>query len=538
MNIKNNTNIEDIAMNGYFQLVITPKGTGIKVFAPTDDGTPLNVNDVRDYLDERKIPYDVVIVNDAVTKSEGNVVIFTAEKVLPEREGCKFDISKDHMTVTAFFYPPSEGAELMNEKEVLASLAYRKVSYGICAEAIHKFFEKREYCKEIVVAQGKAVKEGHDGKVELHFNANLRAKPTLREDGSVDYFHLNLINNVEAGQLLATLHPEEPGEPGINVHGENIKPHAVKATYIKHGKNTVLSEDKLTLTAEKAGHVTLKEGKITVSDVLTLENVDVATGNIEYEGSVEVKGIVASNFSVKAGGNIVVKGIVEGATLDAGNDIILELGVKAGGNINAGGNIVTKFIENATISAKGSVISECILHSTVSSGTEITVTGRRGFIAGGRVSASDKITAKVLGSEMGANTIIEVGADPQVKIRLKELQKNIAAANKNIESIKPTVEGFTKMLKAGAKFSPDQVASVKKLIEMNKTLTEQITKDSEEYSELMEKLAEQKEAEVIVEGTAYPGTTVNIGELSMIVKKPVQYSRFVNKEGDVRLAPI
>ena len=94
------------------------------------------------------------------------------------------------------------------------------------------------------------------------------------------------------------------------------------------------------------------------------------------------------------------------------------------------------------------------------------------------------------------------------------------------------------MLKAGAKFTPDQVANVQKLIAMNKTLTQQVQDDTQEYSDLMEKLAEQKEAEVIVEGTAYPGTTVNIGELSMIVKKPVQYSKFVVKEGDVRLAPI
>ena len=79
---------------------------------------------------------------------------------------------------------------------------------------------------------------------------------------------------------------------------------------------------------------------------------------------------------------------------------------------------------------------------------------------------------------------------------------------------------------------------IKKLIELNKTLTAQVQSNSEEYAELMEKLADSKEAEVIVEGTAYPGTTVNIGELSMIVKKPVQYSRFVIKEGDVRLAPI
>ncbi len=525
-------------MNGYFQLVITPKGTGLKVFPPTDEGKPLNVNDVRDYLEERKIQYDVVLVNEAVTKADGNVVIFSEAQVLPEREGCKLDISKDRMTVTAYFYPPSDGAELMTEKEFLGSLAYRKIKYGIQAEAIHKFFEHREYCKSIVVAQGKPVKQGKNASVELHFSTNLRAKPTLREDGSVDYFHLNLINNVEAGQLLATLHKEILGEPGINVHGENIKPVAVKSTFIKYGKNTALSEDKLTLTAEKSGHVTLKDGKITVSDVLTVENVDVSTGNIEYEGSVEVKGIVASNFSVKAGGNIVVKGIVEGATLTAGADVILECGAKAGGNITAGGNIVTKFIENATVSARGGITSECILHSTVSSGTEINVTGRRGFIAGGKVSAADRISAKILGSEMGANTVIEVGADPQLKIRLKELQKNIAATNKNMESIKPTIEGFTKMLKAGAKFTPDQVAGVKKLIELNKTLTEQIERDSEEYSQLMEKLSEAKEAEVIVQGTAYPGTTVNIGELSMIVKKPVQYSRFVVKEGDVRLAPI
>ncbi len=106
----------------------------------------------------------------------------------------------------------------------------------------------------------------------------------------------------------------------------------------------------------------------------------------------------------------------------------------------------------------------------MASGTEITVTGRRGFIAGGKVTAADKIRAKVLGSEMGANTIIEVGADPQLKIRLKELQKNIQTASKNIDSIKPTIDGFTKMLKAGAKFTPDQVANAKKLIEMNKTL--------------------------------------------------------------------
>ena len=526
-------------MNGYFQLVITDEGTGIRVFKPTEDGTALDVNIVRDYLDDRKIEYDVVKVNEAVTGSDSeNVIIFSKAKILPEREGVRFDVSKDRMTVTAIFYPPTEGGELMTEQEILGSLAYRKITYGVQTEAIHDFFEHRKYCTEIVVAQGKPVKQGQNAYVELHFNANLRPKPTLREDGSVDYFHLNIINNCNAGDLLATLHKEVPGESGTNIYGETIKPAAVKSALIKYGKNTVISEDKMTLTAEKSGHVTLKDGKVTVSDVLIVENVDLSTGNVEYEGSVEVKGVIASNFSVKAGGNIIVKGIVEGASLEAGGDVILECGAKAGGNIKADGNIIAKFIENATLSAKGGITCECILHSNVISGTEINVVGKRGFIAGGKVCASDKIHARVLGSEMGANTIIEVGADPQIKIRLKELQKMMADAQKNIEAIKPTIEGFSKMLKAGAKFTPDQIANVQKLVGMNKALTEQLQNNSEEYSSLMEKLAEQKEAVVIVEGTAYPGTTVNIGELSMIVKKPVQYSRFVVKDGDVRLAPI
>ncbi len=526
-------------MNGYFQMVITKEGTGIRVYKPTGDGVPLDVNIVRDYLDDRKIEYDVVKINEAVTNADNEtVVIFTQAQLMPEREGIKFEMSKDHMNVTALFYPPTEGAQLLTEDEVLSSIAYRKIVYGIQTDCIHEFFEHRQYCTEVPIAVGKKVKQGQNARVELHFNANLRPKPTLKEDGSVDYFHLNLINSVKEGDLLATLHPEVPGVPGVNVYGENIKPAAVKSAYIKAGKNTILSEDKMTLTSAKSGHVTIKDGKITVSDVMVVQNVDVATGNIDYEGSVEVKEMVASNFSVKAGGNIIVKGIVEGATLEAGADIVLECGAKAGGDIKAGGNIITKFIENATVSAKGGITSECILHSTVTSGTEVNVTGRRGFIAGGKVCAADKVQAKVLGSEMGTNTIIEVGSDPQVKIRLKELQKSMADAQKNMETIKPTIEGFSKMLKAGAKFTPDQVANVQKLVAMNKALSEQLQSNSQEYNELMEKLAEQKEAEVIVEGITYPGTTVSIGELSMIVKKPVQHSRFVVKEGDVRLAPI
>jgi hypothetical protein len=109
-------------MDGYFQLVITPKGTGLRVYAPTDGGEPLNVNDVRDYLDDRKIQHDVVIVNEAVTKADGEVYIFSQAQILPEREAVKFDVSKDRMTVTAFFILLLKAQSLCRKKRFMTVL--------------------------------------------------------------------------------------------------------------------------------------------------------------------------------------------------------------------------------------------------------------------------------------------------------------------------------------------------------------------------------------------------------------------------------
>ncbi len=377
-------------------------------------------------------------------------------------------------------------------------------------------------------------------KIEYMFKTDLRAKPTMREDGSVDYFNLNIINHVAKGDKLAVLIPEDPGDPGQNIYGEILRPHPVKTTKLKAGKNTVLSEDELELTADANGHVTLKEGKVTVSNVIQFENVDVSTGNINYDGSVEVKGTVATGFSIKAGANILVKGIVEGASLRAGNDIILERGINgmAKGEIVAGGNIVTKFIENAKVTARGSITSESIMHSNVAAGTEITVLGKRGFIAGGKVTATDKITAKVLGSEMGANTIIEVGADPNLKNRMKELQKAIGDSNKKLEGIKPTVESVTKRLRSGAKLTPEQTRQAQQLMTMSKVLTSQIEKNTAELAELQQKLADSKDAYVVVEGVAYPGISIQIGDQVTTLKTETQYCRFALKDGYVKAGPI
>ena len=527
-------------MNGYFQLVTESDKTGIRVFPPKDGGDSLNYDDVKEYLDARGISFVPAVLNEALTEATGEVVVLNETGIYPERESYRLTISRDKMEATAFFYAPSEGAELMSPKEFLEDLAYRQITFGIQKEAIIAFFSAREYCKEIVIAKGRKTREGENARIEYMFKTNLRAKPTMREDGSVDYFNLNIISHVNEGDKLALLIPEDPGDPGQNIFGDILKPHPVKSARIKAGKNTQLSEDELLLTATTNGHVTLQEGKVVVSNVIQFENVDVSTGNIVYDGSVEVKGTVATGFKIKAGANIIVKGVVEGATLTAGNDIILERGINGmgKGEIVAGGNIITKFIENAKVNARGSITSESILHSNVSAGTEITVLGKRGFIAGGRVTAKDKITAKVLGSEMGANTDIEVGADPKLKLRIKELQQAVTDSQKKLESIQPTIDSVTKRLRAGGKLTPEQTRQAQQLMTMSKVLASQIEKNTNELADLQQRLAESKDAYVAVEGTAYPGTTIQIGDQVTTLKSEAQYCRFELRDGYVKTGPI
>ena len=52
-----------------------------------------------------------------------------------------------------------------------------------------------------------------------------------------------------------------------------------------------------------------------------------ASGNIQFDGSVVIQGDVAKGMSVKATGDIEVAGIVEMASLEAGGNITVKSGV-------------------------------------------------------------------------------------------------------------------------------------------------------------------------------------------------------------------
>lgn len=522
-------------MHSYFQIINEDGRTFLKLVSNNE---PIFVNEVAEYLDRHKISFNLSELNKVVTTLSGERKIeLSHQKTYPIKEEFQLTVSEDKMEARIKFYPPSSDGDYMTKSDILDELRHQGIVYGIDEEIIKKYLKHRVYCSNFTIARGKAVRQGKDAYIEYLFNTDLKAKPTLNADGSVDFFHLNLINNIKKGDCLARLHREDPGNPGTDVFGATIQPKTVKREMLRFGRNVALSEDKNEIYSEVDGHVTLVDNKVFVSNVMIVENVDLSTGDVEYEGNLQVNGNVCSNFRIKVQGDIEIHGVVEGAEITAGGNITIARGVNGmgKGHIKAGGNIVAKYIENGTVEAMGYVQADSILHSKVMAGTEIHVGGKKGFITGGYVCATNLVEVKTLGSELGANTIVEIGVSPEVKQRYEYLREQIDKDNKTIASARPVLESAKAKIRSGIKLTPEQVKHVQELsnvVTRTKKSTEAFLKELEKMEELV---SVSTDAQIIVQGKIYPGTKLVISDVSKVIKTEVQYCRFIKQKGDVTM---
>lgn len=527
--------------NAYFRLENVQGGFGVHLFAPKDGGEKINVQELINYLDNQKISYNLSAVKVAAESGEDKVVSLSEGECPKVDESYSYMASQDGMLAVAKFIPASSTGNRLSYDEFVKDMSFRGIRYGLQEKILKQHFEgDGMYGIQIPVARGLKPRHGADASIEYYFNTELSAHPEPNEDGSVDYFNLNLINHCKEGDLLARLIPEDPGDYGMTIQGSKIKPRDVKHMSLRFGNNILLSEDRKELYSKVNGHVMLVGGEVFVSNVYQVENVDNSTGNITYEGSVLVTGVVNAGFEVHATGSVTVNGVVEGALIEAGGDITIARGMKGMGNgvLRAGGNVASKFIENATVEAGGYIDTESILHSNVQAGSDIKVTGKKGFIVGGRVQAESGVEVRTLGAVMGADTIIEVGVNPKLKTEYFALQKEVAEIVRTIKNAQPIIQNFTEKKAKGARFTAEQVEYVKKNIELIDQKKVELTKKSERMKEIDAETSVTKAASVVVTGEVYPGTTIIIGDVSMNVQNSYKYCRFERIEGNVKMRPL
>jgi len=529
-------------MNGFFQLVGKPDGTYLKLIPPSNGGMMISINEINSYLNLLRIfEYDIKQLNAEIYDlREIKEFKLNDEILIPTSETMILDISDNKMEAIARFYPPSDQGKNMKYDEIISTISVKGIKVGVDKEAIENFLNKRKYCHDYVIAKGIPVTPGRDAEIKYNFNTNLSIKPQINEDGTVDFHHLNNIGHIHKGQVLATLIPEDLGKPGLNVLGEVVKQPTYNKLKLRFGKNITCTEDKCTLISDVDGHASLVEGKVFVSNIYEVQDVDNSTGNIAFEGKVVVKGNVRSGFEVVTKGDIEVHGVVEGATLIAGGQIVLERGVQGRGTglLKAGGNVISKFIESAQVEAEGFVQTESILHSNVSAKGEIVVQGKKGFVTGGTVTSLTGVTARTIGSPMGTDTKIEVGIDPAMKEHQISLLKEVEELKKKINLIEPVINNFMKKLSQGIKMNAEQMGYAKKLSEEHQELLKKLKENQTQINNINASFALSHNARIKVSEKVYTDVKITISECIMYIREEHDHCQFVRDQGEIKILPL
>ena len=534
----------DMKRNAFFQLIQKDDGMYLKAYPEVDGGEKLSVEDVLNYLDKKNLK-DVdsgivkYFVEDANSGKKDVLVKVLEGKQIPEKEFGLVSIDKKGYLAKIRLYPPSDKGARLSTSELKNLIEQNGVKYGIIEKNIEIALKARLYCMDILVAKAKLPVNGSDAEIVYSFNVEKTLKPTMSEDGSVDFHKLDMIESVKEGQLLATLIPIDYGEPGKDVYGNMIRPKKVRNKRLCHGKNIHLSDDKLQMYSDVSGNVTLVNDMVFVTDTYTIEgDVGPSTGDIDYDGAVEVKGNVITGYTVKATGDITVNGAVEGAMLISEGKIVLKRGMQGMGKgvMKAKGDVISNFIESATVKSGGAIYTDAIMHSNISANGDVIVNGKRGLIAGGSVKTTTKIETKVAGSTMGTQTELEVGFDTTLGERYRNIEKHIDQMTDEKDSIVKNLKILQKRMQTKGKLEPEKMKLIKEGTERIKVIDQTIEEETEAYERIDEEMQRTSDGgKVRVENIAYPGVKIVISNISTFVHTETHRCTFIREGADIRV---
>ncbi len=423
-------------------------------------------------------------------------------------------ITKDNMSAMMAITNPAKYGHEVTLDEVREEMQRVGVVHGIDWKAVERTLDERIYDTPVKVAVGTPPQRGIDASFEYDFNPEQEHSPEESEDGRIDYRSINFIQNVQAGTVLVRKTPPTAGEDGIGVDGKIIPGIRGRDFPFSHGSNTRVSDDGLSLVADKSGAIVFARGVISVNDVTVIKgDVDMSVGNIECIGSVRVQGEVQAGFSLHVGGNLEVWGNVAEATIRCDGNVLIKGGCfgKGEGLIKAKGDVVVKYAEGQRIAAGGSVmVGEELLNCRVVAGDKVIVKSKRGKIIGGEINAGKQIQTAIAGTDAGTSTTLRVGYDLELIRQYHQVSEERARLTRDVERVKQTLYVLYREQMNG-ELPPAKADAVKQLEEFKASVPEALERLAKTKEALDERLKELADASIVASDTLYHGVVAHFG---------------------------
>jgi len=300
------------------------------------------------------------------------------------------------------------------------------------------------------IAQGKPPEHGHDAAFRSLIPDIRDRRPSIDEHGISNYRELDQFLTVAKGDPLMQRIPATAGSAGESVLGDNIPAKPGRDTGFALGLKgaAVDAQDSDLLVASNSGQAILVRNGVSVEPVITVKNVDLSSGNLDFDGSIHVANDVVRGMKIKATGDVIIGGTVEASEIEADGDISIRGGILGRAEacedpnklhrntayLRCGGSLSARFIEHAWIEAGNCITVESEVKGSVLAAINRVVVGKKnakkGHIIGGVTRATLLVQAIVAGSPAGVLTKIEVGVNPLIKSRLAAVARRVQAIEK------------------------------------------------------------------------------------------------------------
>ena len=439
--------------------------------------------------------------------------------------GVGIEITRDKMTASLFIYETVDYVREHKEQlqtEIQQLLKDNNIVYGIIPLKLDTITPG----KAILIAQGTPAIKGEDAKIT--YIEIPERKPVIREDGTADYYDMNFIFEISEGSWLGEKIPPQQGTNGYNVHGDVLQASPGRDYPLRYDMKSAYEIEeggKIVLRSKISGVLEHNQGLISVNHHLPIQgDVGVETGNINFEGSISIRGTVGPGFSVIAKGDISIEGAegVSAAKLikSIEGDVYIRGGIFGGGEtrVEAGGSIFVKHVNDAHLKARNEINIGFYSMGSNLSANKILLDERKGKLIGGKAIAKTLIVTAISGNRLERRTdlIIEsVNKQEAYTIiqeraaQLKKLQEDIISLEEQVERL----AGFTGTL------NPQQLAAFEQAKVNLKVYKEEAVSADYEIKEMMQDLRNIGKEEISVTKEAHPGTYIQIGKKSSLLTK-------------------
>lgn len=381
-----------------------------------------------------------VSIKSALNSGTSNVIPFGDKRPLVE-----IDLSKDKLEATAMLNMDEATMDSVGQKDLMSQILHamseKGVVYGFDIQEIVKALKPAE---KIVIARGLLPVKGDDAVVEYYKLDE--AKPEVYQNGDVNHYELNLINKVNKGDWVGERIEPKEGIPGKTVTGDIIPALKGNQENFKYDKKTIHEiydeeKDRTYLYASKTGAVVIENDVISVCNYLEIEGkVSFKTGNVDFDGFVDIKDVVEDNFSVTANQDIQILGDMGIGGVDQieskEGSIYIRGGIAGKGKakIVCDGDLYTKFASDCDIECKGTVhIGYYAMNANIKA-KEVIFDSYNSKLIGGSVEAMVRVHVGTVGNRMETPTIVRI-----LGFRRDKVKEEYDFINETIDKVKDKI---------------------------------------------------------------------------------------------------